>query len=258
MSTTTSPPQPGHNSGSLDLALALDADQLLKDLQTDSTELFTRKEELLNAFDRFQSATAAGIPSDEVLARAGDFKRQLDAHIKVIDARRTNVKAPVLAAQRTIDGFYKRDLSDPLDAVLRAVLGKMDRYVADQRRAAEAKRREEADRAREEAARIAAEAERQQSPALMDRALDAEAAAETVAAKPATAPHVRSDYGTLVTSRKGPWKVRVVDINLVPRQFLVANEPVLLATAKTDARIEAGQQPIAGVEFYREIKTSVR
>lgn len=256
--TVAAPPGPGHNQGPLDLSLVLNADQLLADLQADTVALFQRKEELVAAFERFQTATKDGITSDEVLARAGDFSRQLSALLQAIDARRVAIKKPVLDAQRTIDGFFKRDLSDPIDAAKAAVGKKADVYVMEKRREAERRAAEEAARVRAEAQRLAEEAERQQSSRLMDAAVEAEAQAAAVEAAPAAAVHVRSDYGTTVGTRRGPWKVRVVDIAKVPTQYLAVNEPVLLATAKTDPRIDAGEQPIPGVEFYREIKAAIR
>ena len=255
---TLAPPALGHNQGPLNLDLVLNADQLLADLQADTTVLFARTEELVAAFARFQDATKDGITSDEVLARAGDFSRQLSAHLATIDARRVAIKAPVLAAQRTIDGFFKRDLADPVEAAKSAVGRKADVYVQAKRAEAARIAAEEAARARAEAARLAAEAEQQQSTRIMDAAVEAEAQAAAIEAAPIAAGPVRSDYGTTVGSRMGPWKVRVTDITQVPAQYLTVNEPVLLATAKTDSRVAAGQQPIPGVEFYREVKASIR
>ncbi len=256
--TTVATPGPGHNSQRLNLAQALDAEQLLADLQADTADLFRRTEELSAAFERFNDLTKNGITSEEVQGRAGDFVRQLSAQLATVDARRTAVKAPVLAAQRTIDGFFGRDLADPLRTAKDAVTRRMDDFV--RRQAEEARRAaaEAAERQRAEAARLAAEAERQASPQLLTAAVEAEEQAEAMAAAPAALAPVRSDYGTTVHARKTPWKVRVTDISKVPPQYLLINEQVLLATAKTDPRIAGGEQPIPGVEFYRELKAGVR
>ncbi len=256
--TVAASPGPGHNQGPLDLSLILNADQLLADLQADTTALFARTEELVAAFARFQDATKDGITSDDMLARAGDFSRQMSAHLTTIDARRVAIKKPVLDAQRTIDGFFKRDLSDPVDAAKTAVGRKADAYVREKQRQEAAAAAAAAARQRAEAQRLAEEAERQQSSRLMDAAVEAEAQAAAVEAAPPAPVQVRSDYGTTVGTRRGPWKVRVTDITKVPPQYLAVNEPVLLATARTDPRIDAGEQPVPGVEFYREIKASIR
>jgi len=251
-------PSLGHNSGALDLSLALDADQLLRDLRADTTALAARTEELLAAFERFDARTTDGIADDEVLAKAGDFVRQLSAHISAVDSRRTVIKAPVLAAQRAIDGFFKSSLADPVDRAKAAVTRRIDDYMRRLREEAAARQREEAARQRAEADRMAREAEQRRSAALMDAAVEAEAKAESAEAAPVTVAPVRSDFGTTISTRKGPWNVRITDIAKVPYPFLMVNEPVLLATARTNPEIEAGGQPIPGVEFYREIKSSIR
>lgn len=265
MADTLTAPGAGHNSGRLDLTRALDPEQLLADLQADTADLHKRQEELTAAYDRFAGATKDGIPSDEVLARAGDFVRQLSAHIAAVDQRRTTVKAPVLTAQRTIDNFFKRDLADPIDAAKTKVVRAIEDYQRRQREEAARRAREEAARAQADAERLAAEAERARqavgdvaADTIMEAAIEAEARAEAAAAAPASAGPVRTDFGTSVGTRLGPWKVRVTDLSKVPAQYLQVNEPVLLATAKTDSRIAAGEQPIPGVEFYRETKASIR
>jgi hypothetical protein len=253
-----SQPALGHNSGALDLSLALDADQLLRDLRADTTALAARTDELVAAFTRFCDKTADGIADDEVLAKAGDFVRQLSAHIAAVDSRRTVIKAPVLAAQRTIDGFFKSSLAGPVENAKAIVTRSIDDYMRKLRQEADARAREEAARQRAEADRLAREAEQRRSSTLMDAAVEAEAWADATAAAPVTVAPVRSDFGTTISTRKGPWKVRITDIAKVPYPFLMVNEPVLLATARTNPEIEAGGQPIPGVEFYREIKSSIR
>jgi hypothetical protein len=251
-------PGPGHNSGTLDLSLALDADQLLADLRADTAALAARTDDLVAAFGRFQARTADGIADDVVLAQAGDFVRQLRAHIAAVDSRRTVVKAPVLAAQRAIDGFFKAALAEPVEHAIKGVTHAVDDYMR-RLRAIEAERaREEAARQRAEADRMAREAEQRRSASLMDAAVEAEAKAEALEAAPVAVEPVRSDLGTTISTRHGLWKVRVTDITLVPAQYLVINEAVLIATARTNPAIAAGQQPVPGVEFYREIKSSIR
>lgn len=251
-------PSLGHNSGALDLSLALDADQLLRDLRADTAPLAARTDELVAAFDRFDARTKDGIADDEVLAKAGDFVRQLSAHITAVDSRRTVIKAPVLAAQRAIDGFFKSSLADPVDRAKVAVTRRIDDYMRRLRQEEEARAREEAARQRAEADRMAREAEQRRSTTLMDAAIEAEAKADAAEAAPVTVAPVRSDFGTTISTRHGPWKVRVTDITKVPAQYLVVNEAVLIATARTNPAIAAGEQPVPGVEFYREIKSSIR
>lgn len=252
-------PTIGHNRGPLNLADALEPDQLNADLLGETQHLRARCAELKSAFERFDAATPNGIHDEETQAKAGDFVRQIGALVTSSEGMRTDIKRPVLDAQRLIDGHFKREITDPMDSIKRAVLAKIMAYL--QRKDAEERERlrVEAERHRAEAARLAAEAERRDSAALMARAVEAEEQAAATERAPAARQQTRSDMGTVVSSRKGPWKVRVTDITKVPAAYLLPNEPVLLAIAKTSAAtIEGGTQPVPGVEFYRETLANVR
>lgn len=216
-----------------------------------SDTLATRQAALLAGLDRFKAAIQPdGIPNDETLGRAGDFDRQLRELEQALDAQRTEVKAPVLAASKIIDGHY-RSLSDPLGAGRRVVQDAMSAYAARKRREAE-------EQARAEAAALARKAELAADRGDTATAVALDEQAEQVA-QAATAPvRVASDLGTTVFTRKGPWKVRITDAAKIPREYLMPNEPKLLAEARTNKAIEAGEQPIPGVEFYRETKVGTR
>lgn len=257
MNDTQSTPAAGHNSGTLDLSLALDPDLLLRDMRDDSAGLIARGVELLAAFDRY-AAGGNTIPDADTAARAGDFARQLAAHLATIDARRKAVKQPVLDAQRAIDGFYSSVLADPITAAKSAVTSAVDEYVRRRQREERERQAQEAARQRAEAQRLADAAEQQNNSALMDRAIAAEEAAAATAAAPIQPEMVRSDLGTTISTRKGPWQIRITDDAAVPRQYMTPNGPLLLALAKTLPAIERGEQPIPGVEYYRETKANIR
>ena len=56
--------------------------------------------------------------------------------------------------------------------------------------------------------------------------------------------HVRTDLGTLGTSMV--WKWELVDINLVPKEYLMVNGPLLTKVVK------AGLRSITGIRIYSE------
>jgi hypothetical protein len=68
--------------------------------------LTERERELMDAFARFDKGFPV-IADDDVQGRATDLANKMKAHLKKIDDTRTLEKAPVLAAQRAIDGFFK-------------------------------------------------------------------------------------------------------------------------------------------------------
>ena len=51
------------------------------------------------------------------------------------------------------------------------------------------------------------------------------------------------------------WKARVIDFELVPREYLLLNEPLLNGQAKIE---EVRKTGISGIEFYEEASASVR
>lgn len=65
---------------------------------------------------------------------------------------------------------------------------------------------------------------------------------------PASAPQIKG------FSRPRTWKARVVDLSLVPREWMIVNEKALGDFAKSTK----GQVKIPGVVFYEEETTSVR
>ena len=109
-------------------------------------EIVDRNRELRAAFGRMPSA----ILDAETAKRAGDFIKQLRAHLSTADTARKAAKEPYLAGGRIIDGFFHTELIRPIEAEKNEV---SIRLTAWQTAEAERERRE-----REEAARLAREA----------------------------------------------------------------------------------------------------
>lgn len=259
--TVSDTPAPiGHNSGAglANLAAALDPAVLAADLVADTEELMKRLGVLSAAYERFLVVTKDGIADEETSGKAGDFVRQLSDAITTADRRRQTIKKPVLDAQRAIDAHFKTKLGDPLEAMKTAVLKRVTAFLTAQRQAAEKARREEEERRRAAAAALAAQAEAEGNQGLMDAAVELESMADNTAAQPVERVAVRSDLGTTVSTRKGPWQVRIVDATKVPAGYLIPNEPMLLAFAKSSPEEAVLKQPVPGVEFWRETKASIR
>ena len=138
------------NAPAVNLAQALEPSRLADYLNYEFAEHEARAAELAAAFERFLLATKDGINDDETTGRATDFAKVHKAELAAIDATRSRVKAPVLHAQRLVDGAGKK-LADPLKASVAVIEDRMAAYL---RRKAEAARRE----AEAEAQRLAAAA----------------------------------------------------------------------------------------------------
>ncbi|MDB5243749.1 MAG: hypothetical protein JWP57_4375, partial [Spirosoma sp.] len=140
------PPPAGHNSEAIDLALLLDADAISAGLRATYADRIARRAELVAGVDRFLALAASGIDGDTMQGRAGDFVRQIMDEAKALELARTTYKKPVLDATRTIDGFFKRELTDPLAEAQKKVAEKMIAYADRKRREAQAAAAAEAQR----------------------------------------------------------------------------------------------------------------
>jgi hypothetical protein len=247
------------NNGPLDLSLALDPDVLLATLRDQYAHKLERCADLLAGFERFAAATANGIQTDDVQGKAGDFAKQLRDEVKDVEAARDAVKRPVINAGRVIDGFFKREITDQLDAVRAKIVERMNAFLAEKQR-----------QAREEAARVAAElaeqariaaqaAEQDRSFQVLERAMEAEQAALDA---PQPAPvRVTSDLGTTVGSRSTRiWVlddlnvlIRAVAAGKVPSNVLTVNKPILDAMAR-----DKTQADLPGLRFTTKTSVSLR
>lgn len=242
----------GHNRPVIDLWSALEPEALGAFLEDRFTPSRIRRDELIGAFKRFLKATAAGIKDDGLAAKATDFVRQIKASVKDIEETRTAIKAPVLAAQRQIDGMG-RELAQPLVEASTEV----ERRVTVFMREKEAEIRRQA---AEEAARKEAEAQ-----ALLDQAAESEEAmeaaeeafvaaetAQTLAEAPAKElTHIRTQLGTTAGLRDH-WVYDVEDITKVPAAYLQINDTVVKAA------IRSGVRQINGLNIRNEPKASIR
>lgn len=256
----------GHNSQDFDLAEFLNPERLLGHLQFTYADRETRAMDLRSGYDRFAAKTADGITDDETQAKAGDFVKQLTQAISDIDRTREDVKAPVLAATRVIDGYFKRQMVDPLEAIKRSVAAGMNAYLAKKQAEIRQQREAEARRQQEEATRLAALAERDDSDQATDRAIAAEQAAMDATAA-AQAPvirnevKVRSDLGTTVGTRtKRVGKVidlmeliKAVAAGKAPSNLLMPNKAIIDAMAR-----DRSQTDLPGLVFENETTVAIR
>ena len=251
-------PQPGQGHNIEGVALAVpDAAALSALWARDHAALLARRDQLLEAFSRFEAAHGDGIKSDEVAGRAADFSRLLAREAGAAEAVRKKLKAPLLGASRAFDRFFKADLSDRLAAAaaqVEALLGAWQRAKL----AAERQFREAAAQAAREAAdRLAAEAMQSGDAGLMQRARQADDAAQRaeigVQAGLASVARTAGEGGA-VARLKSFWTYEVVDIAQVPREWLTVDDRKLRAAIRGDD----GLRDIPGLRIYDDPKTVIR
>ena len=247
---------PGHNIEGVAITVP-DAATLAAAWAREHAALLARRDQLLKAFVRFEAAHGAGIQSDEIAGRAADFARLLTREAEVAEKVRKGLKAPLLTASRALDRFFKTDFSDLLAAgaaKVEALLGAWQRTkLAAERELREAAARE----AREAADRLAAEAMQSGDADLMQRARQADDAAQRAEASVlsglATIARTAGEGGA-VASLKSHWTFDVVDFDKVPREWLTIDD----RKVRTAIRGEDGLRDIPGPRIYNDPQTVVR
>jgi hypothetical protein len=144
-----------------------------------------RKAELLPSFDRFAAAFAT-ITDDDIQGRAGDLKEKVAALLKQAEALHSIEKAPILVAQRSVDGFLKA-FREPLDGAIRTINIRRTEYALRKEREAREAAEADAKKRQAEAYALAAEAAKSMEADAFQAAADAARRAED-AAKVAVAP----------------------------------------------------------------------
>lgn len=168
---------------------------------------------------------------------------------KLVEESRKKITTPLDIAKKAVMDLF-RGPSDELEKLESNLKRIMINYTNEQERL----RREAEEKLRKEvAAKEAAEKKR-----LEERAAKAEAsgkaekaeelrqqAQEVFVPAPTIAPTVQKVAGV---SMKQNWKARVIDVNKVPREYMIVNDSMLDKMAKATK----GSLVIPGVEFYPE------
>ena len=244
----------GSNAPVIDLPSALDPRQLEPWVDFQYAQHASAIETLMVRHGRFLQITEGGISDDIMLGHASDFAKLLRAADVDLNNTRTNIKKPVLHAQRLIDGKAKA-LADQITMALTDIELRSKVWL---------KKKEDANReaARLEALRLAAEAERliaeaQQSGTKEDAETawntmdEADAAQKLAEAKALELTRTRSQGGSL-TGLRDNYVHKLVDITKVPMAYLQVND------ALVKAAIKSGVRQIEGLEIYNDPKVMVR
>jgi hypothetical protein len=249
-------PGAGHNIQGAALAIP-DAAALAAAWADEHAALLTRRDQLLDALSRFEAAHGGGIESEDIAGRAADFARLLAREAEKAESIRKRVKAPLLAASRALDRFFKTDLSDRLAAAaakVETLLGAWQRAkVAAERELRQAA----AEAARETADRLAAEAMRSGGGELLQQARSAGDAAQRAEMRlHSTVDEMghASGEGGAVARLKSNWTYEVVDFEQVPREWLMVDD----RKVRLAIREEEGLRDIPGLRIYDDPRTVVR
>jgi regulator of protease activity HflC (stomatin/prohibitin superfamily) len=238
--------------------------------------LLKRRDDLLAGVARFQ-AKYPKITNDEDQAKASDFAKQIMGAIKISKDHFTPAKKPFLDGGRAVDAFFK-GIAEPLEYGLNKVRATMTVYANEQEQIRRAEAQRKAAEAAAEARRVADELAEQQrleaeraaakardeyvAPApddvaplsLTDVIVAAQAkqdALKEATARPADLSRTRGEMGS-VSSLRERISVELIDISLVPLEFLIFNERAAIIA------VQNGRTDIPGVEIIRSNHIQVR
>ncbi len=238
----------------VDLAAALEPTALAAWLEHEYALHAASVTALLAAYDRFLIATQGGITEEDIAGRATDFARQLKAEQRDTDATRTKIKAPVLHAQRMIDGEAKA-LTDRLANATSVVEQRIGVFLA-----AKAEReRKAAEEAAQQAALAAHNAMLAADALHTSDAVDAavlavqeaqRAEAQAMASLPELS-RTRSAHGGL-SGLKDNWVYEITSTATVPVHYLTVND------AAVKLAIKQGARDIPGLRIWNDAKVYVR
>ena len=176
---------------------------------------------------------------------AGDALKRIKTKAAELEELRKSMTKPLDESKKRIMDFFRKPLDFLAQAesiIKRSMLGFQQ---AEERKRLEAERKakeladKEAEKLRKKAEKEAAKGNTAKAEELKQQA------EETAAITPVVASTVEEVKGV---STKKIWKYRIVDANVIPREYMIPNEKMLGDVA----RATKGQLPISGVEFYSE------
>ena len=179
-------------------------------------------------------------------------------HLKVAKSWRKKVVEWFKESKEASDKAHKAivaqesSLIKPIDVAEKIVKNKITAWDDEQERIRIAEQRKlqaiADEKARKERLRLEAQAAKLKTPELKAERLEM---ADEVVAPVVTVAPVEKVSGT---AKSKIWKARVVDVSMVPREWMTVNESALNAFARSTK----GVVPVAGVEFYAESNLSIR
>lgn len=255
------PAAPGHNKAPL-------IEILRDEMELENEPLLRRKDELLAACGRMPAA----VNDDDAAGKFSDMVKLVGAAIKASEAGRVAKKEPFLEGGRTVDGFYKKQITDPLLKAKASIEDRLGVYLR-AKAAREKAIRDQAERAAREAAQKAAAEAAKAAAAMQDQkdldaALDAQqraedaavasvAASKAAAAKPAAMARTRGDVGSLGTLRQH-WTGEVVDRAELDLGSLREHLSLEDLNKAVRAYVKAGGRFLAGAKIYEAQDVIVR
>lgn len=206
--------------------------------------------------------TVPEITTEDQAGRASDFKNQIVAELRKIDAERTAATKPLRDEVAEINDRFN-GLKPYLDKGIKRIRGLltpwMDKLEAEQK-AREQAAREEAERLRREAEEKAAAARANIEDAIQNEVAAEEAQkAAKAAEKKATSiarskVGVKGEYSAKATTTRGTWKAHITDIDKAFAHYKDHPKVAELLTSLGSADARGGRRRIPGFDIKEDRK----
>lgn len=197
------------------------------------------------------------IENEAHLEFAGAALAEIKGRLNKIDAARTAVTAPIKKGITTFEAMCRR-YTDPLKEVDAFLRQSVSKYMTDRQKEKDEAARKIREAQIAEEKKLLAEASKAAaktgSDAAMDEVVRRETNVEALKVKPLdNSQTVRSTGFTMAETRT--WKWKVVDLNLVPREFLTVDEDMLNKLCK-NKDLDKKNLRLPGLEFF-EVSTPI-
>lgn len=194
--------------------------------------------------DATDAANAIVVTDAATYEAGGAFLKRVKAILKQIAETFDGPIADAHTAHKSMLAAKKKH-ADPLAAAERTVKNKMVTWKrAEEARQAEKRRKLEAEERRREEERRLAEAERLEAQGRND---EAEAVIEAPVVTPPVVMAPAAPKVAGVSTRK-VWKFEIVDVSLIPRQYMMPNERAIRSAVQTLGKAAT----IPGVRAYQD------
>jgi hypothetical protein len=256
---TFAPPPVGHNRPLIDLAGALEPEALTAWIGDRFTLHTERGAALLAGYRKFLLVTHAGIPDVDVATRATELVRQIKLAVNETDSERVRIKAPVLAAQRAIDGAAGA-ITGPLVIAFTECERRVSMFMVERDRQTRMAAAEMATRAAASADLLTYEAVATGDAETTERAVEVRTEQHTasaiVQAPLAELTRLRPASGKGTAALRDNWTYTLADISKVPAHLIMLNDAAVKAQIKAAPK---GTTPmIPGLTITNNPKVGIR
>jgi len=208
-------------------------------IPVEATKKVQESEALVKTCENFQIETA------EAYSGAGEDLKKIKAKIKELDELRKSLTKPLDESKKKIMDFFRKPL-DYLGKVQTDVNSAMVRWNNKQEAIRQAEQTRLLEEQKKEANRLARLAEKAEQRGDESKAEEFKGRAAVVQS---VAPIVENKVDRVAGLTKTVnWKFRIVDINKIPREYMLPDEVKIGQIG----RAKKGTEKIDGIEFYPE------